>query len=98
MLIWLELFAITIVIMVAWIYTRRWLAAAHGQGAVVDGIIYSIEDSSAIINGHLVKEGDTIFGATVVEIGRKTVEFEKDGERWEQRVRQRPNPAWKELD
>jgi hypothetical protein len=37
-----------------------------------------------------------IYGATVVKIHRREVEFEKNGKGWKQRVRQRPNPAWTE--
>ena len=45
-------------------------------------ILYS-DDPSAIVNGEIVKEGDTINGAKVVKIHNKyRVEFEKDGEKW----------------
>jgi len=61
----------------------------------VTGILYTIENSSALIDGQIVKEGDTINGVTVVRIHRTEVEFRKNGRLWKQRVAQRPNPAWK---
>jgi type II secretory pathway component PulC len=94
MLIRLEFCVIIIVFVLVWIYSRGRPVAAYGQGAVVDGIIFSLDYSSAVIDGCIVKEGDVILGATVVKINPKTVVFEKNGKRWSQRVRQRPNPAW----
>jgi len=61
----------------------------------VTGILYTIENSSALIDGQIVKEGDTINGATVVKIYRTEVEFRKNGRLWKQRVGQRPRSAWK---
>jgi len=43
------------------------------------GILYSEEKSSAIINGEIVKEGDTINGAKVIKIHADGVELERDG-------------------
>jgi len=68
-------------------------SARHGT---VKGILYTVENSSAIIDDQLVKEGDTIDGVTVLKIDRDKVEFEKNHKVWEQRVGQRPNPAWTE--
>ncbi len=65
---------------------------------VVNGILYSIEDSSVIIDGQILKEGDTISGVKVVKIHRAEVEFEKNQKRWKQRVGSRPNAAWEEPD
>jgi hypothetical protein len=50
-------------------------------------ILYSEEKSSAIINGKIVKEGDTINGAKVVKIHADGVELERDGVKWTQRAR-----------
>ena len=79
---------------VVWVYTAARPARADRAGLMIEGIIYSVEDSSAFIGGHIVKEGDVINGARVVKINQKTVEFEKDKKRWKQRVREKPNPAW----
>lgn len=61
----------------------------------VTGILYTIENSSALIDGQIVKEGDTINGITVVKIYRTEVEFRKNGRLWKQRIGQHPGSTWK---
>jgi hypothetical protein len=51
------------------------------------GILYSEGNSSAIIDGKIVKEGDIINGIKVAKIHKDRVEFEKDGENWTQRTK-----------
>ena len=68
---------------------------AQGYG-VVSGILYVVEDSSALVDDHIVKEGETIYGVTVVKIDKDAVEFSKCGKTWRQRVREKPDPAWNE--
>jgi len=53
-------------------------------------------DSSTMIDNQVLKEGDTIYGARVVKIYPKKVEFKKDGKCWTQRICEHPNPAWEE--
>lgn len=53
---------------------------------VVKGITYSEDRKFAVIGTQLMQEGDTILGATIVEINRNNVVFERDGERWTQEV------------
>lgn len=53
---------------------------------VVRGILFSKDDPSAIIGLDIVHVGDEIMGAKIAKITRKAVEFEKDGEIWEQAV------------
>jgi type II secretory pathway component PulC len=48
-------------------------------GLTISGIVYSKDRPSAIINGKLTHEGDTIAGAKVIKIKRKQVVFEIDG-------------------
>jgi hypothetical protein len=55
-------------------------------GIVVRGIVYSETGEQALIDGQQFGEGDTVMGATIVEITPNSVEFEKDGERWVQEV------------
>lgn len=85
-----------IVVVLAYIF---W---AKPEPGAVTGILYTPENSSinssAIIDGQVIKEGDTIYGVKVVKIHRTKVEFEKNRKRWQQGVRQRPNPAWQESD
>ncbi|MHC4155328.1 MAG: hypothetical protein ACYST6_10465 [Planctomycetota bacterium] len=54
---------------------------------VVSGIVSTEDTPRAIIGTTIVEEGDEILGATVVKINRDGVEFEKDGKRWTQKVR-----------
>lgn len=54
-----------------------------------------MDQSSAVVDNQFVQEGDIIYGAQIVNIEQFTVEFEKNGYRWKQRVREKPNPAWK---
>jgi hypothetical protein len=68
---------------------------AQGHG-MVRGVLYVAEDSTVLIDEHIVKAGETIYGVTVVKIDRNAVEFSKDGKTWRQRVREKPDPAWNE--
>ena len=65
---------------------------------MVNGILYTIENSSALIDGHIVREGDTIYGVKIIKIDQTKVEFEKNGKTWEQRVRQWPDPVWRQFN
>jgi hypothetical protein len=53
---------------------------------VVRGISWSEDRKFATIGTQTVQEGDTILGATIVEINPNNVVFERDGERWTQEV------------
>ena len=53
---------------------------------VVRGISYSEDRRYAVIGTQTMQEGDTILGATIVEITPSSVVFEKDGKRWIQKV------------
>jgi hypothetical protein len=53
----------------------------------IKGILYSEEDPSAIIGTEIIHEGGTVSGATVVKINKDSVEFERDGKRWTQKVK-----------
>ena len=68
---------------------------AQGYG-VVRGVLYVAEDSSALIDDYIVKEGETIYGVKVVRIDRDAVEFSTYRKTWRQRVREKPDPAWNE--
>ena len=68
----------------------------NSEKGVVKGILYTIVDSSTMIDNHVLKEGDTIYGTRIVKIYPKKVEFEKDGKYWTQRICEHPNPTWDE--
>jgi hypothetical protein len=54
---------------------------------MIRDIVYSHDKPSAVVGSQIVYVGDKINGATVVRIDKDSVEFEKDGARWEQNVR-----------
>jgi len=53
----------------------------------VTGIIYNVENPSAIVSGEVVHEGDMIDGCRVVKISEAEVEFEKNGKYFTKHVR-----------
>jgi type II secretory pathway component PulC len=54
----------------------------------VQGIVYSSKRPSAIIANQVVFEGDSIEDARIIKIERDSVEFERDGKRWQQQVKE----------
>jgi hypothetical protein len=60
--------------------------AAMAGDLQVRGIVYSSDSPTAVVGTQIVSEGDTVFGAKVLNINRDSIEFEKDGERWTQKV------------
>ncbi|MBN1393008.1 MAG: hypothetical protein JW947_09430 [Sedimentisphaerales bacterium] len=67
---------------------------AEKKLGTVTAILHSEENSCALINQDLVHEGDITNGVKVVKINRDEVEFEKDGQKWTQKILANPNPAW----
>ena len=61
---------------------------ARTKEFVIKGILYSEDSPSAIIGTQIVHEGDKVSGATVVKIEKNNVEFERNGQRWKQRIRE----------
>jgi len=55
---------------------------------IVKGILYSEDNPSAVIGNQIVHEGETIRGVSVIKISTDSVEFEMNGKRWTQKVRQ----------
>ena len=64
------------------------MTTVHGETRklIVKGILYSEDEPSAVIGTKIVREGDRVLGATVVKINKDSVDFEKDGEIWRQKV------------
>ncbi len=49
----------------------------------VAGVMYSTEQpSSVIINGHVLHEGETVYGATIVKITEGSAELSRAGKSW----------------
>lgn len=60
---------------------------AHGPVRLkIKGIAYSENNRSAVIGTAVIHEGDKISGATVLKIGRDSIEFGLDGEKWTQKI------------
>ncbi len=54
--------------------------------AFVSSIAYSENNALTFINGKMVSEGDVVDDITVCKIHEDTVELEKNGKRWAQKV------------
>jgi len=54
----------------------------------VKDIVYSADKPSAFIGSKIVYVGDKVDGVTIVRIDRDRVEFEKNGKRWVQKMRE----------
>jgi CheY-like chemotaxis protein len=67
------------------------------QAGTIVGILYGKGEPCALLNIELVHEGDIRNGVKVVRIDKDEVEFEKDGQRWTQKVLANPDPHWKTL-
>jgi len=53
---------------------------------IVKSILYSQDNSSAIISNRIVHEGDQIQGASITKIDKDSVEFEMNGKKWTQEI------------
>ncbi len=63
-------------------------ANTDNQGVIIiRDIVYSKDKPSAVIGTRIFYEGDEVNGMTIIKINRDSIEFEKDGEKWEQNVR-----------
>ena len=60
--------------------------AAIRYGRMLQGILYSEDDPTAVIGTQVVHEGEKILDVTIVKINKDKVEFERDGKRWTQEV------------
>ena len=56
------------------------------ESIIIKGILYGTEKSLVIIGTEVCMVGDNIAGATIINIDRKSVEFERNNERWTQKV------------
>jgi type II secretory pathway component PulC len=61
-------------------------AETSNKNVTLTGILYAGDNSSAVIDGKIVHEGDTINGAKVIKIHKDKVELARDGETWTQQV------------
>jgi len=66
-------------------------AATNG---LVTGIVYCEAEPSAIIDGQVVHQKNAIHNVNVTKITESTVELEKNGIKWTQKVQQQPAAHW----
>jgi hypothetical protein len=84
--------------------TSAYVAKNLDRKGVVTGILFiDIKDagmlgSSIVVDGKILRKGEAIHGAEVVAIEKFFAEFEKNGVRWIQKVREKPDSAWKDPD
>lgn len=98
-LIWLLVQVVVIGGMVSyyfWTTSKRpgTCASSADRHGLITGILCVEEKPSAVIDGEVVHEGETIHGVKVVKIYRDKVEFEKNSKRWTQQPREEPSSAW----
>jgi len=74
------------------LWTKK--VTAMKAGTVV-GILYNSEKPCALINRELVHEGDITNGVKIIKIDESKVEFEKNSQRWTQKLMANPNLLWK---
>ena len=70
------------------------LVAANRKGRI-RGIVSSDGSFTALIDGQAVREGESIYGVTVVRILQDEVEFEKNGRQWTQGLNATPSREWR---
>jgi hypothetical protein len=63
--------------------------AAEPKTSVINvrDIIYSKDKPSAFVNSRIVHVGDKVGGATIIQITKNSIEFEKNGKKWVKDVR-----------
>ena len=60
----------------------------------VNGILYSEDNPSVVLDKDIVYEGQIVHGVKVIKVHKDRVEFEKEGKRWEQKLKEEPNMYW----
>ena len=58
------------------------------SGLIVKGIVYSEDNSSAVVGEQIVHEGDEVAGVTIIKINEKSIDLEMNGKKWTQKVQQ----------
>ena len=60
----------------------------------INGILYSKDKPSLVLDKDIVCEGQIVHGVKVLKIHKDKVEFEKDGNHWEQKLKEEPKQFW----
>jgi hypothetical protein len=61
---------------------------------VVTAILYSEDSPSVVIEARTFRKGDVIHDVKVLDIKADKVQFDKQGEQWEQGVQEPAKPEW----
>jgi hypothetical protein len=61
---------------------------------VVTAILYCDDSPSVMIEDQMLHKGDVIHDVKVLEIKADKVQFDKQGEQWEQGVQESAKPEW----
>jgi len=61
---------------------------------VVTAILYCEDTPTVLIEDQMLHKGDVIHDVKVLEIGTDKVQFDKQGEQWEQKVQEPAKPEW----
>ena len=67
---------------------------AEPTRGMLQGIVYSKQKPSALIEGKVVHEGDRLHKVKVTKINKDSVVFEKNNKTWKQKVREKQSSAW----
>lgn len=70
---------------------KRQKQAIDVDKGTVTGIMYADDTPMAVIDGVILREGQSIHNAKVVKINPDYVEFEYEGKRWSQKVNELPS-------
>jgi len=61
---------------------------------VVTAILYCEEDPTVLIEDQILHEGDVIHEVKISDISVDKVQFDKQGQLWEQKVQEPAKPEW----
>jgi hypothetical protein len=61
---------------------------------VVTAILYCEEDPTVLIEDQILHKGDMIHEVKISNINTDKVQFNKQGQRWEQKVQEPAKPEW----
>jgi chemotaxis protein histidine kinase CheA len=74
-------------------FAKKLLTA--GRSGLIRGIVSGEDGFTALIDNQAVREGDSIYGVTVVKIYPDNVEFERNGTQWTQGLNEIPGRQWR---
>ena len=63
-------------------------------GGVISGIVCSEDKNSAVVDGKIIQQGDTLGQIKVVKVHHEHIEFEKNGKNWTQKIGEPGGSYW----